>query len=267
VTGPEPGVGRPEPGVTRPGVGAPVNERVRVWREAAAELTPARSLARVDEKARQVATQVGLVGTLLTGLGLLGADRLDASPLVRRLVLAAVCAAVAAVVLSVGALLLQFRPALATGDLAEVERWYRGQFRRAYAVVAAGVLVLVALILAGWAAVAALADEPDPAPTGDPVVSIDVTGADLAVRARVTGREPGEALTLAVLGTDPAGSSAPLARAVTQAGADGVADATIGPVPVGDAARVEVRVTAGERRCTAVFPPNDPTPPAVTCTN
>jgi hypothetical protein len=251
--------------VSRPevAVGAPVTERVRVWREAAAELTPARSLARVDEKARQVATQVGLVGTLLTGLGLLGADRLD-ELVVRRLALAAVCAAVAAVVLSVGALLLQFRPALATGDLAEVERWYRGQFRRAYAVVAAGVLVLTALVLAGGVAVAALADEADPAPPGDPVVSIHVAGADLVVDVRATGRKPGEALTLAVLGEGPAGT-VPLARAATQAGADGVAAATVGPVPVSDAERIQVRVTAGDRRCTAALSPTDPAPPTVAC--
>jgi hypothetical protein len=260
-------VSRPDPGASRPGVGvgAPVTDRVRVWREAAGELTPAKSLARVDEKARQVATQVGLVGTLLTGLGLLGADRLDVSPLVRWLALAAVCAAVAAVVLSIGALLLQFRPALATGDLAEVERWYRGQFRRAYAVVAAGVLVLVAVILAGWAALAALADEPDPEPPADPVVSIRVTGGDVAVEVRATGRERGETLTVAVLDQGLPGSvPVPLARVATQAGADGVAAATIGPVPLGET-RVEVRVTAGDSRCTAAVIPNDPAPPTVTC--
>jgi hypothetical protein len=97
------------------------------------------------------------------------------------------------------------------------------------------------------------------------VVSIRVTGADLAVEVRATGREPGEALTVAVLHQGPAGSvPAPLARAATQAGADGVAAATIGPVPVGDT-RVEVRVAAGDFRCTATVTPTDPTPPAITC--
>jgi hypothetical protein len=44
---------------------------VLAWQALAEELTPARSLARLDAAAARVLTSVSVVGTVLTGLGLL----------------------------------------------------------------------------------------------------------------------------------------------------------------------------------------------------
>src|SRR2546421_8833883 len=129
------------------GVGRPASAQDRIWSAAAEELSAAKSLVRLDERAKQVVTNVSLVGSVITGLGLLAGARLDQPGPGRVLAVSAVVVALVAMVLAWGAQLLRFRPAVATVNLLEVRDWYRRQFRRAYAAVAAGVLLLVALVL------------------------------------------------------------------------------------------------------------------------
>jgi hypothetical protein len=144
------------------GVSEPVSAADRMWRAAAAELTPARSLARIDAHARQVVGTVSVVGTLLTGLGLVAGDQVATSAVARWLAVAAVAAAVAAVVVAWSCQLLRLVARFTPGNLVEVQAWYRRQFRRAYGVWAAGVLLLVAIVVAAAAALVVLATGPTP---------------------------------------------------------------------------------------------------------
>jgi hypothetical protein len=140
----------------------PVSSADRLWREVAAELRPVRSLARLDAHAKQVLGTVSVVGSLLTGLGLLAGERLEQSPVARGLAVGAVAAAVLAVVVAWWCQLLRINAGIAPGDLIEVREWFERQFRRAYGIWVAGVLILLAIVLAGAAAMAALIAGPPP---------------------------------------------------------------------------------------------------------
>jgi hypothetical protein len=145
-----------------------------MWR-AAAELAPDRSLARVDAKAQQVVGTVSVVGLALTGLRLVASELLDLPSAARWPALAAAGATIVAVVLAIASSLLWAAPALAPGNLLEVEAWYRRQFRRAYLVVAAGWL---AVVLGAIAAVAAIAsDQPS-----EPTLAVETAGTSATPR-------------------------------------------------------------------------------------
>jgi hypothetical protein len=134
----------------------------RLWRDATAELTPARSLARIDDHAKQVLGTISVVGTLLTGLGLIAGTRLEHSTVGRWLAIAAVGAAALAVVVAWWYQLLRLTAGFRPGNLIDVKHWYEQQFRRAYGVWAAGVLLLVAIVLAATGAMVVLAAGPPP---------------------------------------------------------------------------------------------------------
>jgi amino acid permease len=112
----------------------------------------------VDAHARQVVGTVSVVGTLLTSLGLVADEQVEQSAVARWLV----AAAVAAVVVAWACQLLRLASRFTPGNLVDVERWYRRQFRRAYGVWAAGLLLLVAIVVAGAAALVVLATGPTP---------------------------------------------------------------------------------------------------------
>jgi hypothetical protein len=248
------------------GAGRPVSAQDRVWSAAAEELSAAKSLVRLDERAKQVVTNVSLVGSVITGLGLLAGTRLDQPGPGRVLAVCAVGVALVAMVLAWGAQLLRFQPAVATGNLLEVRDWYRRQFRRAYAVVAAGVLLLVALVLAGIAAVVLLTG--DPGGTG-PGVSVQVAGtgaaAKLSVRVRMDGLDAGQAVSTDVVGVLPGGSRVTLAREVSRAGGDGSVVSTVEVPGVGTYSAVEVGVDVPGRHCQATLDVTGPAPGTVRC--
>src|SRR4051794_38295307 len=98
----------PDPGTAS--ASQPVSARDRLWVGAAAELTPAKSLARMDERAKQVVANVSLVGTVLAGLGLVASGKLDRSTPGWVVAVAAVCVALVAVVLALASTLLRFVP-------------------------------------------------------------------------------------------------------------------------------------------------------------
>jgi hypothetical protein len=228
-------------------------------------LAPAKSLARVDERARQVVTGVGLVGTLLTGLGLVAGTQINASALTRGLAITAVCAAVVAVLLALGTLLVRFPRQFATGDLAQVEVWYRSQFRRAWGVVAAGLILLVALVLAGITVITVLGNGSSPEPT----VAAQVTGvgddAKLSVRVRFPGMATGQVLRTQVVGVSGA-SRVVLAQAADAVDVDGVAASTIDVPKVAGYSRIEVTTAVAQRRCVAAVDVGTGSGWAVTCT-
>jgi hypothetical protein len=206
----------------------------------------------VDEKAKQVVATVSLIGTLLAGLGLIATGQLGAQDLVRWIAIAAVAAAMAAVILAVAALLLRIGRGVAPGNLIEVRHWYDQQFRRAYLVVAAGVLLLTALLLAAVAAISViLADR-----SGQPMLAMQVTGtgADATVKAivQVDGAKTRQPLSVEVSGVGPKGRVI-LARAVGSTDATGKATVTIESAKLGSARSIELTAMTGDRTCRIVL--------------
>jgi hypothetical protein len=257
-----------------PSAPADADRRLRAWQALADELTPAHSLARIDAATARVLANVTVVGTLLTGLGLLAAGLPGPGGAARALALAAVVAAVLAVGCALSAQVLTIRTGLNTNNLAEVKEWYRGQFRRrAYPTRAATLLLLTAILLAGGAAVVALVgrdearlalsvsqiDDPSPA-TGSPPGGGTTLTVDVAFHARTAG---GTA-TVVVTATG-SGDTAVLARAALTAGADGTATRTITIRQVPRDAAVEVTASGGRRQCRASWDAAAAAPPDVTC--
>jgi len=247
---PEP-LAEPEPSAEpEPGLSEPVSARDLLWRDAAAELAPAKSLARMDERARQVVTGVGLVGTLLTGLGVVAGTQVNTSALTRGLALAAVCAATLAVLIALAMLLVRFPRRVAIGDLAEVESSYLRQFQRGYGVVAAGLVLLVAVVLAGITAITVLVN----GSSSEPTVAAQVTGvgdeAKLSVRVRIPGMAAGQLVRTEVVGVSGA-SRTTLAQAADPADADGVGTSTMDVPKIAGYSRIEVIAVAVKHRCIA----------------
>jgi hypothetical protein len=195
------------------------------------ELTPSKSLARTDAATTRVITNVTVVGTILTGLGLLTAALPTLTGTARALAMAAVVAAVAAVACALAAQTLTIRTNLNTRNIPILKSWYRQQFRRrAYPTRAATILLICSLLLAGAAAITALAQPPQ----NRPVIAITQTQTAVgktateppktAVAVEVTFRAlaPSETLTVTV----SAGSTT-VAKAVISPQSDGSASHTM----------------------------------------
>lgn len=246
--------------------------RVLAWQALAEELAPARSLARVEAATGRVLTSVTVVGTGLTGLGLLAAGQATANATAAGLALAAVVIAVLAVACALAAQVLTVRRGLNTNDLVAVRAWYRSQFRRrAYPARAAGVLLLVAVLLAAGAATAALVG-PNRAgmalavSSSVPASGSAADAATVSLTVEVTYRGLAEGTTATVLATATrSGATTVLARGAVTPGPDGTAarTLTVGDVP-GDAV-VDVTAAGGGRRCDAVLDVAGSAPPVVRC--
>src|SRR5690242_20590706 len=137
------------------GYGAEPTADDRNWQAASDALTPDQSLTHINATARTTVSTVALVGTALTALGLLSASSLLAETVTRWLATAAAALALLAVVASITFLALRLER-VRTGDLLDVEQWYRRQFRRAYIAVVGSWLLLAGVICAGAAAGTAL---------------------------------------------------------------------------------------------------------------
>lgn len=254
-----------------PAVPPDPDRRLRAWQALADELTPAKSLTRIDTATARVLANVTVVGTLLTGLGLLAAGLPSTGDTATALALAAVVAAALAVGCALAAQILTIRTGLNTNNLAEVREFYRGQFRRrAYPTRAATVLLLAAVLLAAGAAVVALLER-DRARLTLSVSQIDApstsspgTPATLTVDVALQAAAAGGTATVLVTATGPDGTDV-LARAALTAGADGAATRTltIGTVPPD--AVVDITATGGRRQCRASLDVSAAEPPDVTC--
>lgn len=142
----------------------PVSAADRAWADLAAQLTPAASIARVDNVTSRAITTVIVIGLLLTGLGVLGADQLASdSPAVTALAVAAVLTASLSVACALTAQVLTVSRRLNTADLEQVKAWYYRQFTvRAYATQAATILLILAALLSGATAATILLTAPAP---------------------------------------------------------------------------------------------------------
>jgi hypothetical protein len=236
----------------------------RLWQQAAAELLPARSLARVDEKAQQVVTNVSILAAVLTGLGLLTGDQLTHSPGGRPVAIATLAIAWLSVLLAYGSQLLRVSPATAPGDVEQVKAWYGRQFRRAYAVVAAGVLSLLSLVLAGITAIVVLAASPAP---GRPTVAIQLSGAGADATLTVDLSFPGltgqQQLQATITGVGPNGSRTTLADTTVLAGANGTAATNLRASNVARYRAIDIAATTPTYTCTGVV--NPAAQPTLTC--
>ena len=136
----------------------PVSDEDRVWVNLAAELTPAKSLERVDTATDRVVRTVTIIGTLLGGLGVFGATKPSVSGPARWITIAAVACAALAVACALAAQILTITRHLNPENLAAVRAWYKRRIdTRGYPTRAATFLLLTGAVLAGAAAIVALA--------------------------------------------------------------------------------------------------------------
>lgn len=141
----------------------PVTDQDRVWADLAGELTPAKSLERVDTATDRVVRTVTIIGTLLGGLGVFGATKPSVSGPARWITVAAVACAALAVACALAAQILTITRHLNPENLAEVRAWYKRRIdTRGYPTRAATVLLLIGAVLAGAAAIVALATPTQP---------------------------------------------------------------------------------------------------------
>jgi hypothetical protein len=213
----------------------PVSPDTQRWRVAAAELAPAKSYARLMDNGRFVITTVSTVGVLITGFGLIGADRLSDSTGPRVLAAAAVAIAVAAILLALWPL-LAVRRDINLDNLAEVKAFYNDGLRKSKLITAAGRTVALALACAGiagsWAAVESGAGPPQQTAASLTVLA-DPKDAKVHATASVAGQQPGTRVTLRLTAEAPGQPARTVVAGAAEAGGDGSAtwDETIAAVP------------------------------------
>lgn len=215
------------------------------WEAAAEALSPEKSLARIDDKAKQLVGGVGLVGALLGGGGLVASQGLVADEAARRLAVASSVLAFVAVTVALGASLLRFDRSVPHRDLKAVRAWYERQFRRAQLVVVAGVLLLIGVALAAATAIVHLASPP----RHDPSLMLTAArlGDEIAISTKVDAPnlEPGSLLSV-VLVANPGRTI--LARGVAQADDKGEASVSL-EAKATRGVEVELVSETGRRRC------------------
>jgi hypothetical protein len=182
----------------------PLSRRQRALIALADELTPAKSIGRLDTATARVVTTVSVVGTVLTGFGLLTAGLPAIEGGSRVLAALSVVLAFLAVLCALSAQVLTITRRLNTNNLKEVERWYLRRFLvRAPVARAASVLLVLATAAAVDAGqVASITVSVDGrvvaqaavTPSQDGVVSRTLTVAHVPAAATVTvGAEVGRA--------------------------------------------------------------------------
>ncbi|MCW2701728.1 MAG: hypothetical protein JWQ45_3263 [Blastococcus sp.] len=130
--------------------GRPPTPDERYWAAAGEELTPLKSLERIDSKAGFVFGNVTLVGTILTGFGLATgtSGRFADHPGPASTALALI---VVAVLLALAANLPSFRRRIDPADIVQVERFYRTNIGiRGWLTRVALLCFTGALLLAAW---------------------------------------------------------------------------------------------------------------------
>lgn len=259
----------------------PVTAEDRVWVNLADELTPARSLERVDTATDRVVRTVTIIGTLLGGLGVFGATKPSVSGPARWITIAAVACAALAVACALAAQILTITRHLNPENLAEVRAWYKRRIdTRGYPTRAATLLLLIGAVLAGVAAIVALAT----ATPSQPSIAVTRALNDAALGGGTAGgagagpaAQPTSTITAEV--TFPGLTSGQSATVVISAARTGqvLASAAITPAADGTATRtltvsgllpsvpVTVLAQAGPHQCRATLGAGSARP-TITCT-
>lgn len=245
----------------------PPSARDEAWADLAAELTPVRSLARIDTVTARAITTVTVVGVLLTGLGAASVALPAQSGLARALAAAAAIAAALAVAAALTAQVLTISRRLNPANLSDVRAWYRRQFElRAYPAQAATVLLLLSVVLAGASAASNLLAGPATVPaltvTQVPGPGRVPAQQQATITASVTfdGLSPGQRATVVLTTPGTAGS---LARAAATARQDGTATITL-TTRFPAAQTVVVNVADPYQTCQATLSPAQ-LQPGLTC--
>ncbi len=246
-----------EPAVTTEPV-RPVSEADQTWATLGNELTPAKSLQRMDTATDRVVRTVTIIGTLLGGFGVFGATKPTVSGPARWITVGAVVCAAAAVACALAAQILTISKHVNPENLAQVRAWYRRRIEtRGYPTRAATFLLLVAAVLAGAAAVVALAtaapNEPTiavtraltAAPASATATQVMATG---TVTAEVTfrGLTSGQTASVTVTATD---TGQVLATATVTPATDGTATRTLAVTGVPMTQAITVRARGGTEQC------------------
>ena len=252
----------------------PVSDEDRVWVNLAAELTPAKSLERVNTATDRVVRTVTIIGTLLGGLGVFGATKPSVSGPARWITIAAVACAALAVACALAAQILTITRHLNPENLAAVRAWYKRRIdTRGYPTRAATFLLLTGAVLAGAAAIVALATAtPDQATMAvtraldNATVTTPGAGAGTGtttITAQVTfrGLTSGQSATVEV---SAAGSGQVLASAAITPATDGTATRTltVSGLPPGEP--VVVMARGGSQQCRATLGAGSARP-VITC--
>jgi hypothetical protein len=245
----------------------PATSADQAWAQLAADLTPARSLARIDTVTARAITTVTIVGVLLTGLGAVAAAVPAEAGTVRALAIAAVIAASLAVAAALTAQVLTITRRLNPANLTEVRTWYHRQFElRAYPTQAATILLLAAALLAGAAAATALFTSPASTPTLTITQAPGPDGSAATAQSTVTvsvtfrGLAPGQPATLVLTTPGVVGS---LARAAATGAPDGTAETALTALLPATRPLVVTATTPGQS-CQATLSPAT-AQPALTC--
>lgn len=249
----------------------PVSDEDRVWVNLADELTPAKSLERVDTATDRVVRTVTIIGTLLGGLGVFGAARPSVSGPARWLTIAAVACAALAVACALAAQILTITRHLNPDNLAAVRAWYKRRIdTRGYPTRAATFLLLTGAVLAGAAAIVALATAaPNQATIAvtraldNATVTTPGTGTTTTITAEVTfrGLTSGQSATVVV---SAAGTGRVLASAAITPATDGTATRTLTVSGLSPAEPVTVVARGGSQQCRATLGAGSARP-VVTC--
>jgi hypothetical protein len=250
----------------------PTSPADQAWADLAAELTPAKSLARVDTVTARAVTTITVVGVLLTGLGALGAGLPAQTGAARALAVATVITAALAVTCALAAQVLTITRGLNSANLAEVKAWYRRQvITRAYPTQAATVLLLAAAILAGATAAITLAAGRATTPTvtitqtlghSSPRGPAATTGpgqGTITVKAAFRGLAPGQVATLALTT-----SGRVLARAAATPTPAGTTTITITANHISNGQTATITAHVPYQTCQATLTPSH-TQPTITC--
>jgi hypothetical protein len=192
-----------------------------MWEEVKALLTPDKSIQRIEEKARFVVSTVTVVGTLITGLGLVLGTRITSTGSGRVLATISVSLAAMAVVLSVGSLVVGGIRSISPANLIEVRRWYAGQHRRGKVVGVAGLLLILSILFGAVGASRAMVMVVPDQPNLTASITSDGKGWDISAEGQLAGLAPKDGISIALTGIRQDRSSVMLARQVSQAGTQG----------------------------------------------
>jgi hypothetical protein len=188
------------------------------WQTAAAALTPDKSFANLQTNAKYILGGVTTVGTVLTGIGILGASRLSSESVPLGITISLTALSVA---LAMAALVLRVQ-AVNIGDLIAVKAFWTSLLRwRGMLVRLAGSAFALALLSAG--VTAAIAASSSGAPTG--MASLSVTGTGMASKlsasVQFAGLPSNASVVTKVVGELPNGSSVLLLSDESQADSGG----------------------------------------------
>jgi hypothetical protein len=134
-----------------------------LWRRAADALLPDRSMERMADSAKFVVSTLALVGSILTGFGLLASDRIVENKFAVGLAVSALASVFVALLCALDFLRMRIGE-VNIHNLVEVKEWYEQQLSRGWRVYLSGWLLLLAVSLAGSSAIVTFASNPTNSP-------------------------------------------------------------------------------------------------------